>query len=258
MFSIQKTATLLVAGLSLSVPRATAEELLVSAATSLTDALEEIGKLYEASSGNKLLFNLAASSDLARQIRAGAPADVFFSADAAQMDTLQRTGDVEAGAAVRLLSNSLVVVVPATSTLAIASARELKALKRLALAEPSSVPAGVYAKSWLEKAGLWSSLEKRVVPTLNVRATLAAVETGAVDAGIVYKTDAAISKRVRVAFEVPREQGPRIVYLVAPMRASKKPGARNFVAFLAKPAAARVFEKHGFVMLTPAAGEGRR
>jgi molybdate transport system substrate-binding protein len=247
---MRRIATLLVAGLSLvSVPVATAEELLISAAASLTDALEDVGKLYEAGSGNKLFFNLAASSDLARQIRAGAPADVFFSADAAQMDVLQKAGDVDPAARVMLLSNSLVVVVPSASTLAIASAKDLARVKHLALADPAAVPAGVYAKSWLQGTGAWSLVEARVVPALNVRAALAAVETEGADAGIVYKTDAASSKRVRVALEVPRDQGPKIVYVVAPLRASKKAGAPDFVRFLCTPEAARVFEKFGFVVL---------
>ncbi len=247
---MRRISTLWVACLGLLlVPRATAEELLVSAAASLTDALEEVGKLYEAGSGNKLFFNLAASNDLARQIRAGAPADVFFSADAAQMDMLQQAGDVDAAARVALLSNSLVVVVPNASTLAIASAKDLAAVKHLALADPAVVPAGVYAKSWLQGTGAWSLVEAHVIPTLNVRAALAAVETEAADAGIVYKTDAAISKRVRVALEVPRDQGPKIVYVVAPLRASKKAGAPDFVRFLGTPEAARVFEKLGFVVL---------
>ena len=248
--SMRRIASLLVACLSLlSVPRATAEELLVSAAASLTDALEEVGKLYEAGSGNKLLFNLAASSDLARQIRAGAPADVFFSADAAQMDMLQQAGDVDAAARVSLLSNSLVVVVPTKSVLVIASAKDLAAVKHLALADPAAVPAGVYAKSWLKSAGAWPLVEAHIVPALNVRAALAAVETEAAEAGIVYRTDAAISRRVRVALEVPRDQGPKIVYVVAPLRASKKAGSPDFVRFLSTPEATRVFEKFGFVVL---------
>lgn len=247
---MRRFAQLMVACLSLlSAPRATAEELLVSAAASLTDALEEVGKLYEAGSGNKLFFNLAASSDLARQIRAGAPADAFFSADAAQMDLLQQAGDVDPAARVSLLSNSLVVVVPSESTLAIASAKDLATVKHLALADPAAVPAGVYAKSWLESVGAWSLVHSHVVPALNVRAALAAVETEAADAGIVYKTDATMSKRVRVALEVPRDQGPTIVYVVAPLRASKKAGAQHFVRFLGTPEASRVFERFGFVVL---------
>jgi len=254
---MRRIATLLVAGLSLwSAPHATAEELLVFAAASLTDALEEIGKLYEAGSGNKLFFNLAASSDLARQIRAGAPADVFFSADEAQMDMLQQAGDVVAAARVPLLSNSLVVVVPSSSALTVASAKDLAGVQHLALADPAAVPAGVYAKSWLKSGGAWSLVEAHVVPALNVRAALAAVETEAAAAGIVYKTDATISKRVRVAFEVPRDQGPGIVYVVAPLRASKKAGAPDFVRFLGTPAAARVFENFGFIVVAPV-GSGR-
>ena len=109
----------------------------------------------------------------------------------------------------------------------------------MALADPQAVPAGVYARSWLASIGLWKELEPKVVPALNVRAALAAVESENADAGIVYRTDAAISKRVKVAFEVPREQGPKVVYPLAKLAASKKAAASEMVARLLS-AAARV------------------
>jgi molybdate transport system substrate-binding protein len=141
-----------------------------------------------------------------------------------------------------------VVVVPASSGLVLGAPGDLVRVRRLALGDPQAVPAGVYARTWLESAGLWGSLADRVVPTLNVRAALSAVESGNVDAGVVYRTDATLTRRVRVAFEVPREQGPRIVYVVAPLSGTGR-AARDFVAHLRSAEAARVFEKHGFLVL---------
>ena len=194
--------------LGLAAPVA-ADEVAVYAAASLTEALKEVAQGFEKSTGHKVVFNLGGSNDLARQIKAGAPADVFFSADKAQMDGLEAAGLVRAQDRVDVLSNVLVVVVPAASTARLSGPGDLPAVSRLALADPQAVPAGVYARTWLESIGLWDKLEDKVVPTLNVRAALAAVESENADAGIVYRTDAAISKRVKVAFEVPREPGAR-------------------------------------------------
>jgi len=228
---------------------ANAEEVTVFAAASLTDAVQEIARAYEASSGNKVVFNPGASNDLARQIRAGAAADVFFSADSAQMDALERAGLVRAQDRVEVLSNVLVVIVPADSTDSLRSAADLASLRRIALADPEAVPAGVYARTYLQSAGLWEKLKERVVPTLNVRAALAAVESGNVEAGIVYRTDAAAARRVRVAFEVDREQGPRIVYVLAPLASSKKAAARDFVRHLLSAEARTIYERHGFLLM---------
>ena len=226
-----------------------ADELLVFAASSLTDALRDIGARYERSSGHKVVFNLGASNDLARQIQAGAPADVFFSADVIQMDALERAGLVNGAERLNVLSNTLVAVVPVASTSKLVAAADLVRVKRLALADPQAVPAGVYARKYLESIGLWDKLKDRVVPTLNVRAALSAVESENADAGIVYRTDAALSKRVRAAFEVPPERGPKIVYALAPIAASRNPGTRDFVRYLASPDAIQIYERHGFRVL---------
>jgi len=226
-----------------------AEEIVLFAASSLTDVLREIGKAYEAASGHELVVNLGASSDLARQIKAGAPADVFFSADPAQMDGLERAGLVNAADRIDLLSNALVVVVPADSKAALGSIDGLRGMRRIALANPEAVPAGVYAQTYLQSVGLWDELKDKVVPLLDVRAALAAVESGHADAGIVYRTDAALSRRVRVALEVPREQGPRIVYVLAPLAATRKTAARDLVRFLVSDPARATYQKHGFLVL---------
>jgi len=225
------------------------EEVTVFAAASLADAVEEIGRAYERDSGSRVVVNVGASSDLARQILAGAGADLFFSADRAQMDVVEKAGLVRASDRVELLSNVLVVVVPADAPTRVGSPSDLALLRRIALADPEAVPAGVYARSYLESIGLWPALKDRVIPTLNVRAALAAVESGNADAGLVYRTDAALSRRVRVAFTVTGERGPGIVYVLAPLAASRKPAALELARRLAGPEARTIFERYGFQVL---------
>ena len=230
-----------------------AAELNVFAAASLTDALKEIAASYEQSTGDKIVLNLGASSTLARQIQEGAPADLFLSADEEKMNALENQGLLLAGTRRSVLSNTLVVVVPSDSGLKIARISDLAApsIRAIALAEPQTVPAGIYAKEYLRKKGLWTKVIDRVVPTENVRAALAAVESGNVDAGIVYKTDAGISKKVRVAHEVPRAEGPAISYPFAVLADSgEKEAARKFLAHLGSPAALDVFRKFGFLSLS--------
>lgn len=229
---------------------ATAAELHVSAAASLTDALKEIAPEYEKATGDKLVLNLGASSTLARQIQEGAPADLFLSADEAKMDSLEKRKLLLPGTRKSVLSNTLVVVVPSDSNLKIAGPADLTSIRALALAEPQTVPAGIYAKEYLKRKGLWSKVIDRVVPTENVRAALAAVESGNVDAGIVYKTDAGISKEVKVAYEVPKAEAPDISYPFAVLAASgNKEAARKLLAYLQSPPALAVFRKYGFLIL---------
>jgi len=243
---------LLIAAIAISGARAAmAGEILVFAAVSLTDALGEIAEAYEKTAGDKVLLNLAASNALARQIQEGAPADLFFSADELKMDQLEKRGLVHEGTRQSLLSNTLVIVVPVDSTLKIASPKDLASSKvrALALAEPQSVPAGIYAKEYLKSQKLWSAVIDKVVPTESVRAALAAVESGNVEAGIVYKTDAGISKKVRVAYEVPQAEGPKISYPVAVIAKSKQQEtARKLLDYLGSPAALAVFRKYGFLI----------
>jgi molybdate transport system substrate-binding protein len=236
---------------------ADAVDLNVFAAASLTDALEEIKPAYEKESGDRLSLNLGASSTLARQIQEGAPADLFLSADEAKMDALESRKLVLAGTRKSVLSNTLVIVVPADPAnpaetgLPISCPADLAGprVRALALADPRSVPAGIYARQYLQKMKLWEKVAGRVVPTENVRGALAAVESGNVDAAIVYKTDARISKKVRVAYEVPREEGPAISYPFAVVAESRNPeAARRFLRYLESPAALGVFRKFGFVV----------
>jgi molybdate transport system substrate-binding protein len=222
-------------------------ELLVFGAASLTESLQDLGKAYEATAGQRVVFSLGASSDLARQIQAGAPADVFFSADTAKMDALQKAGLVRASGRREFLSNSLVVVVASDSRFQVATAADLAALPRIAIADPASVPSGIYAKRWLSGLGLWEKLEHKIVPTLDVRSALAAVENGAIPAAIVYRTDAAIAKSARIAFAV--EDGPEILYSLAPLAGSKNPKpALDFVLFLSGPRGRAEFVRRGFTV----------
>ncbi len=172
-----------------------------------------------------------------------------MSASAERMDEVQAAGFVRPGDRVDLLSNRLVVVVPPESKTSLATAEDLAGVRRLALGDPEAVPAGIYARLWLEKRGLWERVRDRVVPTLDVRAALAAVESGNADAGIVYKTDAAISKRVRVAMEVPEVEAPRIDYPAALLATARGGAARAFFEHLRSPEARAVFERLGFEFL---------
>lgn len=231
------------------VPPLRAAEVTVFAAASLTDALKAIAANYQKESGDKIIFNFAASSTLARQIAEGAPADIFFSADEAQMNRVEKKGMIDSSTRKSILGNSLVVVIPKDSELTIQSANDLTGgdIKQIALADPKAVPAGVYAKAWLEKLHLWPAVESKVVPTENVRAALAAVASGNVEAGVVYKTDAAISKKVKIAYEVPQADGPDISYPIALVKDSPQPeAARKFLNYLASKEAGSVFQQFGF------------
>ncbi len=223
----------------------------VSAAASLADALKEIGAAYEKQSGDQIVFNFAASSVLAMQIVQGAPADIFFSADEAKMDALDKNGLVVKETRRSRLGNSLVIVVAKDGGAAIAAPKDLAGdkVKRLALAETKTVPAGIYAKEYLRKQNLWAAVERKVVPTENVRAALSAVEAGNAEAGIVYKTDAGISKKVRVAYEAPAAEGPAISYPMALLTDAKNAdGARKFLKHLESDEAGKVFERFGFLV----------
>jgi molybdate transport system substrate-binding protein len=237
----------------LCVPLPTyADDLLVSAAASLTDVLKEISSAYQAKSKHTVKFNFGPSNGLARQIEEGAPVDLFFSADLPQMDILDKNGRLEPGTRKNLLSNQLVIIVPADSKLAISSPKDLLKtdIKKIALAEPTSVPVGVYTSKYLTDEGLWNQVKPKVVPVQDVRATLAAVESGNVEAGFVYKTDAAVSKKVRIVYEVPIEKGPKIIYPAAIVKESnRKEAARDFMSYVQSPAAKDAFKKYGFVVL---------
>ena len=220
----------------------------VFAAASLTDALREIGTAYEQQGGDKIVFNFAGSGTLARQIEAGAPADIFISADESRVDALAKQGLLAAGTRKDLLGNSLVIITGPEEA-AWVSAAELTnaAVQRVALGDSKTVPCGLYARIYLERQGLWAGVAPKMVPFDNVRAVLAAVETGNADAGIVYRTDALRSHKVKVALAIPAADGPGIRYPLAVVKDAPEPAAAGkFAAYLETGAATAVFEKFGF------------
>jgi molybdate transport system substrate-binding protein len=228
-----------------------AADVTVFAAASLVESLKELATLYKQQTTQTVVFNFAASSTLARQIEEGAPADVYFSADEAQMNRLEQKGLLMAGTRRDLLSNTLVVVVAAEHGVKVRSPRDLirPDIHRIALGDPLAVPIGVYAREYLQKAGLWDRVAPKVVPTENVRGALAAVESGNADASIVYLTDALTSKKVTIAYRVPAEDSPKIRYPVALVRTARQPASREFIEFLVSSPSRKVFENRGFKVI---------
>jgi molybdate transport system substrate-binding protein len=246
-----KLHRLVIAGLAAFLAvAASAAELTVFAAASLSDALKEIAPGYEAATGDTLRFNFGSSGALARQIKEGAPADVFLSADELRVDQLDKAGLLLPGTRRTILANQLVVIVAAEDGAPVAALADLlkPEVRRIAIGEPATVPVGTYTRELLEKLGLWTQLRGKFVPLDNVRAVLAAVESGNADAGFVYRTDALISKKMRVAVLVPLAEGPKITSPMAVLRSTKAPeAAKAFAMFLAGPEAQKVFAKFGFL-----------
>jgi len=245
-----------------------ADKLIVLAAASTTDAMNEIGTLFSKTSGHTVQFSFASSGALARQIQSGAPVDLFLSANEKWMDELGGRF-VDDSTRIDLLKNRLVMIVPAgrmppeyrnvNTEPQSAEGNRLRSSEflvrhsavpgfRLAVGNMKSVPAGMYARQVLEKQGLLATLQSHLVSCDSVRNVLFFVERGEVDAGIVYSTDANVSKRVEVVSVFPEELHDPIRYPVAVCRASKDPGlARAFLEFLQSPAAGEVFERYGFI-----------
>lgn len=244
-------ATVAIAGLQSGT--AQAADLLVFAAASLKEALDEQVAAFEASTGSKTLVSYAASNALARQIEAGAPADVFLSADLDWMDYLDKRGLLRSGTRVNLLGNTLVLIAPAESkaTLSIKPGFALATALgtgRLAMANPDSVPAGKYGKAALSALGVWSSVETKVARADTVRATLLLVARAEAPFGIVYATDALAEPSVRVVGTFPEDSHPPIVYPMAIVAAGRSPDAQRFVDSLTTFAARAIWSRHGFTM----------
>jgi molybdate transport system substrate-binding protein len=221
----------------------------VGAAVSLTEALEDAGREYEARTGTRVTFNFGASNFVATQVINGAPMDLFISADDGQMDRAAAGGGIETSSRTPLLSNSLVIVMRSERATQWSDPSRLvaAAIKRVAIGDPAAVPAGIYAKQYLERRGLWTALDGRVLPSLSVRAALAAVATGGADAGIVYATDVATERGVSVVYRVSPAEGPPIIYPAAVTRRSRNPeGARAFLDFLQSQRSRDIFTRHGF------------
>jgi molybdate transport system substrate-binding protein len=238
----------LVAGVS--VHAQDAKPVVVFAAASLTDALTEVGIAFTKQTGIPIKPSFAASSALARQIEAGAPAQVFFPADEEWMDYLQGKNLLAPGSRRDVLANRLVLIAPASSTssVKISSGDALvKALgtTRIATGDPDSVPVGKYAKAALTKLGAWEQLRARIIPAENVRSALAFVARGEAAYGIVYLTDAKIDQKVKQVDTFPADSHAPIRYPIALIRRNEG-DAKRFVEFVSGPAASAIFEKYGF------------
>jgi molybdate transport system substrate-binding protein len=226
------------------------QEVLVFAAASLTNVLDEVGAAYMQQTRQPVKFSYAASSALARQLEAGARADVFFSADLEWMDYVQARGLIDRSTRRDVLGNRLALVAPADSRieLKIAPGFALAAALsngRLATGDPQSVPVGKYARSALTSLGVWNDVADRLVRADNVRSALAFIARGETPLGIVYETDAKVEKRVRIVDFFPAGSHPPIVYPVA-VTAQARPAARQFIDFLQSAPAQQAFKKYGF------------
>ncbi len=226
-----------------------AAELTVSAAASLTNVFRELAPMFEAQfPGTKVQLNFGASGVLLQQIAKGAPVDVFASADQETMDQAQAQALVKASDRSTFVSNALVVIVPAQGNTAPKSLSDLAqpAYKRVAIGLPASVPVGCYTKASLERAGLWTAIEPKMISAQNVRQALDYVARGEVDAGFVYATDAALMPdKVKVSFTVPTPTA--ILYPIASISTSTNmDAAKKFIEFVMSPTAQGVLAKYGF------------
>ncbi len=235
-----------------ALPARAQEPITVFAAASMTNALQEIGKAYTAKVGVPIRYSFASSSDLAKQVEAGAPANVFISADNRWMDYLESRTLILKDTRVAPIGNSLVLIVPASAPrqVVIGPALDIDALLgkdgKLVTGIPESVPVGVYAKAALTKLGLWDKVRPRLVGAESVRAALALVERGEAAAGIVYATDAAIAKNVVVAGTFPADSHEPVVYPFALVKGNDTPAAKAYFTFLQGPEAKAIYAKYGF------------
>jgi molybdate transport system substrate-binding protein len=244
-------------GTQLQAAEPTKPALLVYAAASLTNVLEELSKTYQAETNQAVKFSFAASSALARQIEAGAKADVFFAADTEWMDYLQNHNLLNPGSRSNLVGNRLVLIAPADSTLQVtiapgfalaAALTSAQSKGRLSIGDPDSVPAGKYARSALTTLGVWDSVSNKLVLADSVRTALAFVDRGEAPLGIVYETDALIDKKVRIVDVFPATTHAAIVYPIA-LTLTAHDSANQFIAFLRTPSSQAVFKKYGFLLL---------
>jgi molybdate transport system substrate-binding protein len=244
--------SLLLAAFIACVPTlALAADVTVFAAASLKEAMDAQARQFEANTGNKVVVSYGGSNALAKQIEAGAPADVFISADLDWMDYVDQRHLLLPGSRSNLLRNTLVLIAPANSTASMVIAPNFALAAalgqdKLAMANPDSVPAGKYGKAALEKLGVWASVEKQVARAENVRAALALVARGEAPFGIVYATDALSEKGVRIVATFPADSYPPIVYPVALLATTNAAAAKPLVDFLRSPAAGPTWQKYGF------------
>lgn len=238
--------------LAIGAASAQAEQVTVFAAASTTNALNEIGELFKAKTGHSIRPSYASSSTLAKQIEQGAPAQLFLSADLLWVDYLAERKLINPATRINLLGNTLVLVAPAdtaTGRMELSKGTDIIKLLgdgRLATGDPDHVPVGIYARQALEAMGQWKAIEPRLARAESVRAALALVERGEVPLGIVYATDAAVAKKVKVLGRFPESLHGTIVYPVALIAGHETPGARALLEFLQSGGAKGVFAQYGF------------
>ncbi|MCA9752200.1 MAG: molybdate ABC transporter substrate-binding protein [Gemmatimonadetes bacterium] len=221
----------------------------VYAAASLGPALDEIAREFRRETGKRVVADYASSSVLARRLLAGAPADVFLSAHPRWMDRLESERRLEFATRSDLLGNGLVVVGPTGSGRTLSALEDLAGGEgRIAVGDPDHVPAGVYAKEALIAANVWERVAPRLIPAGDVRAALMLVERGECVAGIVYRSDAASSDRVRTLYEIPDDLHEPIVYPVAILRGHSTPASSAYLEFLRSDVAREVFRRYGFTV----------
>ncbi len=236
----------------------TQNPLLVFAAVSLTSVLPEISESFSREFPEATIeFNFAASSILAKQIDRGAAADIYLSANLQWMRLLAEKKKMRNDSQVPFLGNELVSVISKNSQKSFAGLDDLQGagIQRIALADWSHVPAGIYAKIALERAGIWEIIKPKCIPALDVRAALAYVERGDADCGIVYRTDAAIRKNVLITGDLPKQIQPDIQYSAAATQNSAHPLSAAFLSFLKSPTAKRIFRESGFIIPEREPGE---
>jgi molybdate transport system substrate-binding protein len=232
------------------------KDVLVFAAVSLKNALDDIARQWQRESGKKTVTSYAASSTLIKQIEEGAPADIFVSADLDWMDYGQHKGLIRPDSRFNLLGNRLVLIVPKDANVSaiIQPGFDLAALLkggRLAMANVGAVPAGKYGKAALEKLGAWEGVKDKIAQTENVRAALVLVARGGAPLGIVYQTDAASDPTVKIVGTFPENTHPPIIYPIALTKETTNPEAQAFLNYLRSPVARAAFERQGFTVLAP-------
>jgi len=235
----------------INVQPASADELTVSAAISLKNAFEEIGRIYEnQNKGVKVLFNFGASGDLARQIEAGAPVDIFASAALKDLEDLDRQGLIRLNSKVNFAGNTLVLVTPKNLSIEVKTFQDLKKgqIKRIAIGNPQTVPAGRYAQEVLNSFDLWKELKEKLILAENVRQVLDYVVRGEVDAGLVYSTDAQTRiKDIKIIANAPEGSHQPILYPIGIIQGTKKENlAREFVTLILSKEGKEILQRYGF------------
>lgn len=250
------SATLMTLGLATAPAAAQSRDVLVFAAASLKNALDDVAAQWQRETGKRVVISYAASNTLIKQIEQGAPADIFISADLDWMDYGQQKGLIKPDTRANLLGNRIVLIAPKDSTVTvnIQPGFDLAALLkggRLAMGNVEAVPAGKYGKAALEKLGAWAGVKDKIAQAESVRAALVLVSRGEAPLGVVYQTDAASDPSVKIVGVFPEDSHPPIIYPIALTKESSSPEAQAFLNYVRSAAARAAFERQGFTVLAP-------